>query len=866
MKSKFLITISILTASFLPIVNYAQAPNLGTTSGYTLFTTSGAVTNTGTTLITGDVGTNSGAVTGSATIVGQTQVANAASAQAATDVGVAYSDLGALTCGSIISTTLGNNQVLTPNIYCLSSGSSLSGILTLDGQCNANSVFVFKINGALTTSTFSNIILINSASISNVYWQINGAFALGAGSVFRGTVVANGAISLGADASLKGRALTIAGTINTNTNVATYFEGALWNGSSSSDFATAANWSFGSVPSLGEQIRFTINPSNHCNLDANRIVGNIINASNKNFVLNGYQLTVQATITQSSTGKIDPSVSGSTIIMAGCAAQIIPANTCISNLVPNLTINNTSGVSIGGTLGITKTLTIASGILTTGSNLTLISNVSGTAMIAEISTGGISGNIKAQRYIPANGRKYRFLASPVVNGTSLQWRNNAGNTSGIGTQITGSTGTVDNSTSNQSSAFLYDEDDATAGNDINHPTKWDAIDGNTTLNNGQGYRIFVRGDRSISLTTVNTTNNETTLGLDGTYPPASVTLPVTFTSAAAQGWNLVGNPYPCTIDWDVINSQVSTSDFNNTDNAIYIWNPLNTTKTTGGYSSYVNGIGSGTSIIGTRYISSGQAFFVKANAASPIIKVKEAHKISSEAGSNIFKAGNLKPNSLRLKLYNGKEQVDDAVLYFEKGATKNFDSKFDAYDLTDGIGFLTGDTTIVLAICGEAFTTDTIKLAAKLTGGVYKLAFGDLNSFNIIPEIYLIDNYLNKNVKIYNNDVYTFEVLDSNVLTYGNNRFELVFAKASSDIDHVLSENTKLSVYPNPAIDMVNIIGINSHSAFYDWTIFNIGGEEMKSGSGNNEMLNLNISDLESGLYLIKVKGDKLYQVAKFVK
>lgn len=54
----------------------------------------------------------------------------------------------------VIGTTLGNNQVLTPNIYCLGAASSLNGDLILDGEGDPNAIFIFKINGALSTSTF----------------------------------------------------------------------------------------------------------------------------------------------------------------------------------------------------------------------------------------------------------------------------------------------------------------------------------------------------------------------------------------------------------------------------------------------------------------------------------------------------------------------------------------------------------------------------------------------------------------------------------------------------------------------------------------------------------------------------------------
>lgn len=207
---------------FMPNVSFAQAPDLGITSSFALFTAVGSFDNTGATIVTGDVGTNVGAFTGfpnPGTIVGETHVTNPTSVQAAIDVDVAYSYLFAVTNGPVLGTTLGNNQVLTPNVYALGGASSLNGDLILDGEGDPNAIFIFKIDGALSTSTFSNIILINSASMCNVYWQINGKFELGENSVFRGTVIANGDIMLLEGASLFGRGLSREGAISLHNNI-----------------------------------------------------------------------------------------------------------------------------------------------------------------------------------------------------------------------------------------------------------------------------------------------------------------------------------------------------------------------------------------------------------------------------------------------------------------------------------------------------------------------------------------------------------------------------------------------------------------------------------------------------------------------
>lgn len=207
----------------LPKGAFCQAPDLGTATTFALFTASGAFNNVGATVVVGDIGTNVGAFSGypPGIVIGQIHVADAISAQAAADVDIAYSFLTAINCGLVLGTTLGNGQILTPNVYCLGAASVINGNLTLDAQGDPNALFIFQIDGALSTSTFSNVFLVNGASVCNIYWQVNGAFDLGDNSVFNGTLIAAGAISLNTGAVVNGRALSTAGAISTSANFVT---------------------------------------------------------------------------------------------------------------------------------------------------------------------------------------------------------------------------------------------------------------------------------------------------------------------------------------------------------------------------------------------------------------------------------------------------------------------------------------------------------------------------------------------------------------------------------------------------------------------------------------------------------------------
>jgi hypothetical protein len=222
MMYKLFKVLTVVTLLILPGRNFGQAPDLSAASDFAVFTAAGAFDVLGaSTVVTGDVGTNVGQFTGfpPGTLNGQIHVADEVTAAAAPDVLTAFAYLDGIDCGLVLTTPLGNGQVLTPNVYCLGDASTLNGDLTLDGQDDPNAYFIFQVNGAFATSTLTNVLLINSANLCNVYWQVNGAFTLGEGSAFVGNIIANGAIHLLEGSTLNGRAITQAGAIDLHNNI-----------------------------------------------------------------------------------------------------------------------------------------------------------------------------------------------------------------------------------------------------------------------------------------------------------------------------------------------------------------------------------------------------------------------------------------------------------------------------------------------------------------------------------------------------------------------------------------------------------------------------------------------------------------------
>jgi len=228
MKTFLLFVFSIILLTF-PKVNFGQvAPTLGATSHFALFTAGGAFTSDGATVVTGDIASYTviPVIDAPGSVIGTIYGVGAASDPAFTDVGLLYTNLFSRTNNNDLYATLETNITLTAGVHSIGSAAALNGDLTLDGGGNPNAIFIIQIGGALTTAAVTHIYLINSAQPCNVYWQVNNAVDLGAGSVFIGTIVAGGAITFGEAASLNGRALTTAGAIKLHNNAVSFLPAA----------------------------------------------------------------------------------------------------------------------------------------------------------------------------------------------------------------------------------------------------------------------------------------------------------------------------------------------------------------------------------------------------------------------------------------------------------------------------------------------------------------------------------------------------------------------------------------------------------------------------------------------------------------
>jgi gliding motility-associated-like protein len=206
----------IVSALLFPNISLAQPPNLGTASNYAIFTSLGALGNTGTTTnITGHIGTHVGAITGFGApnvVIGNIELANASTAQCLIDVQAAYDEIVAITPTVTSHPPAFGTETLTAGVYNTGGAGSLGGNLILDAEGNPDTLFIFQFGGAFSAGASSNVILTGGALACNVFWIAEGAMHLAANTNMKGTIVSNnGAISMGDGVALEGRMLTTNG-------------------------------------------------------------------------------------------------------------------------------------------------------------------------------------------------------------------------------------------------------------------------------------------------------------------------------------------------------------------------------------------------------------------------------------------------------------------------------------------------------------------------------------------------------------------------------------------------------------------------------------------------------------------------------
>jgi hypothetical protein len=574
----------------------------------------------------------------------------------------------------------------------------------------------------------------------------------------------------------------------------TALKGYIWQGATSSAWNTATNWMAGVVPPTGAQVTIATTGTNPV-LPGNTTIGKLFLNAGTKLSIGANTLTINDAI--SGTGTITGSASSNIIVVNALGTINMDQTSAATRSLNNFTLSLGASAKLGNAMDIYGTVTLNSASLNLNAqNLTLKSNSTGTARIADLTNCTLTGatNVTMERWIKlrtgGTGRAYRLLAPTVNTSGSIQanWMEGGMNTAVgtninpvplFGTQITGAGGNAngfDKTTAN--AASLYATTNAVT------PTYTAITSTSGALNALTGYFLYLRGDRSMDMTlplAPNMPTSSTTLRTTGTLQQGSQTV---FTNAFVGGGalNLVTNPYPSPIDWSLVKAASS-----NITNFYTLWDPNFGTR--GGFVT-VSTAGVASSGFATKFIQSGQAFFVESNGAVPAVSIQESHKA---AGNNneVFLTPPPPVEAFRTELYFTEP---NAFRRLADGAIALFDNSYNAaVDDADAKEINNWDENIAIEREGKhlaiesrpvIITKDTLPLFMNnMKQQDYEFEFTPSVFTNTNLKAELVDKFLNTRtmLSVIAPTVVSFTVT-SDPASAVTDRFKLIFGSFSGPL------------------------------------------------------------------------------------
>ncbi len=526
-----------------------------------------------------------------------------------------------------------------------------------------------------------------------------------------------------------------------------------------------------------------------------------------------------------------------TVYFNGALAQSLTDNSATGTTLNNVDF---SGVGIKTLAGTGSFAVSSSGVLTmeaattlqSGGILTLNSASTGSATVGAIpSTSSITGNVNVQRYISGGSnayRGYRLLSTPVYTASVLLTHYYSLSYLTSYAPVTGTLGTSGGMTKGGNpTIYLYRDNVAFTNktfntgnfrgvNKINNSPAYSVgvdFDGTFNLSPGTGIMFFYRGDlTNIATKYITTTSAEAnTFASIGVLNQQSVTVTNWYTGLANlqydsvtgntgyQGYNLVGNPYASSIDWNNFSTSSSSAGIYGpgVGPTIYVFNEVKKM-----YATYSAGVGLNG---GSNIIPSGQGFFVKAGAPGASLTFSESAKTNSQLtgptqaiGTTLLLSKAPIANNviqlLRLELAADSINSEETVIRFSSLAKNTYDINEDAQHMPGSglvaLASMTADS-VPVAINNMPFPkqhAQGIKLNVYgNANGVFTLTMKQVQSIPKIYEVWLKDAYKKDSMDMRHNQTYRFDVQLSDTNSFGKNRFSLLIRQDPALSIHLLS-------------------------------------------------------------------------------
>jgi len=579
---------------------------------------------------------------------------------------------------------------------------------------------------------------------------------------------------------------TLKGQIGTGTNVsglAAYISSGnalTWNGSVSTDWGTAANWTPAMVPMANSDVTIpggTPNQPTVSNAQQARFV--TLNMSSVLTLANGGTLSVGGNFTNNG-GSV---AGGGTGTLAIGGTNSVIGGTSLSTF-PNLT-TSANAASTAGPVAIQRALTL-NGNFTIGSGqpFTLLSTPAATAYVVNNGNSAVLlGTATVQRAIDGSlnaGAGYRHYSAPV-SGSTVGDMATTGFTPVVNPAY--NTSPTPGTTVPFPNVFGYDESRVTTntglGTDDFDRGYFSPASLGTGLEVSRGYTVNINASALVDF--VGTANN-------GLVPIVASGL--SRGSLPQSGWHLRGNPFPSPLSWDLM---ISNGRLSNMENALYVFKSSG--QYSGSYASYIGGIGTNG---GSSTLPLGQGFFVRTAAGQTgSLTFTNAERLTSDPGTTFQRGADARPQLL-LALGNGTVRTQTAI-YFAQGATAAFDAAYDAAALPapNGLTLATEVGSEALAINGlPVLTGQDVLLPLRLNAsaaGNYTLAVDALRNLPAGYHAYLRDALTGAYTDLANTA--TLRVQPGTA-----SRYAVLFSTQSRVLATASAELLALAtVHPNPA-------------------------------------------------------------------
>jgi hypothetical protein len=506
------------------------------------------------------------------------------------------------------------------------------------------------------------------------------------------------------------------------------------------------------------------------------------------------------------------------ITLNGTSAQTISGILRTSGL-GNLIVNNASGVSLasGANVEISNGLKLEAGNFNVNAgNLTIGASATNQGRILKVNTGAsLTGNITYEKHLPGLGASATgdwHYVTPTTSNFALGSFDQGGNNLHPATFLPTNT--------DPASLYFYSNNGG-AFDDFG----WSkASSASQTANAGQGFRVWARKV---------TSNSQ--FKYSGTPVGGTVNFPISYcgtgcsysANGATNGWNLLGNSYPCPIDWNAASGWTKSGI---SGNAIHIWN-----ASTNSYSTYNGSVGGNG---GSRYIAGGQAFFVNAASGSASLSMNEDVKFDIYTSG--LRVASEEISGLKITAISDNRQ-DEAFLDMTPGHETSSAAKLDNPGITLSLGNQNRFSIASPAVAEEA---NLIPLNLRRAGNSFSINFEKSGPQWAFQSLYLKDDANGQLFPIGDNTS-SFDFTST-----GNDatRFSLVISDAATSVGGKISSS--ISIFPNPSNGKITLRNSNATKGGY--SVSDLSGKIILKSELSGVSQILDMQSLPAGQFLIR--------------